>query len=109
MKKEQIEELTMTALEFIEECNYNTIQSKSDNSIEYIYASDDNYKAFLETFEKLKEAVETQKQLDNLENLRNQAHFKMKRAQYYEHLLEYAQYQSEVNLYDKKIEELKNK
>jgi cell fate (sporulation/competence/biofilm development) regulator YlbF (YheA/YmcA/DUF963 family) len=109
MKKQEIEELTRTALDFIEKCNYNTLVSETEKSMTPIYASQENYKAFLATFEKLKEAVEIQSKFDELTNLRNQAHFKMKKAQYAEHLMEYNQYKSEVDLYDKRIEDLKSK
>lgn len=109
MKKEQIESLTKTALDFIEKSNYNTLQSETDNSMTPIYAAQENYKAFLATFEKLNKAVETQQTFDNLTNLRNQAHFKMKRAQHNDWLMEQAQYQSEIDLYDKRIEILKQK
>jgi cell fate (sporulation/competence/biofilm development) regulator YlbF (YheA/YmcA/DUF963 family) len=109
MKKQQIEDLTKTALDFIEKCNYNTLVSKTDNSMTPIYASQENYKAFLATFEKLKEAVEIQEKFEQLTNLRNEAHHKMKRAQHNDWLMEYAQYQSEVDLYDKRIEDLKSR
>jgi len=45
MKKQEIEELTRTALDFIEKCNYNTLVSETDNSMTPIYASQENYKA----------------------------------------------------------------
>lgn len=109
MNKEKIEALTKTALDFIEKSNYNKLQAETTSKFEFEIASDENYKAFLATFEKLKYAVETQSKFDELTNLRNQAHFKMKRHQYSENLLEYAKYQSEVDLYDKRIEELKTK
>ena len=109
MKKQEIEELTRTALGFIEQCNYGTLLSEMDNSMTLIHEAHDNYNQFLETFSKLKQAVETQQTFDNLTNLRNQAHFKMKRAQHNDWLMEYAQYQSEVDLYDKRIEILKEK
>lgn len=109
MNKEKIESLTKTALYFIEKSNCNLKLSETDKNMVHVYASDENYKAFLATFEKLKQAVETQSKFDHLTNLRNQAHFKMKRHQYAENLLEHAKYQSEVDLYDKKIEELKGK
>lgn len=109
MNKEKIEALTKTALDFIEKSNCNKLQADETKKFEFEIASDENYKAFLATFEKLKDAVETQSKFDELTNLRNQAHFKMKRHQYSENLLEYAKYQSEVDLYDKRIEELKMK
>lgn len=109
MNKEKIEALTKTALDFIEKSNYNLKLSETDKSMTPIYASDENYKAFLATFEKLKDTVETQSKFDELTNLRSQAHFKMKRAQFADNLMDYAQYQSEVDLYDKRIEELKTK
>ena len=109
MKKQQIEDLTKTALDFIEKCNYNTLVSETDNSMTPIYASQENYKAFLSTFEKLKEAVEIQEKFEELTNLRNESHFKMKRAQHNDWLMEYAQYKSEVDLYNKRIEILKQK
>jgi hypothetical protein len=109
MKRKEIEELTRTALDFIKSCNYNTILSQNDKLTGFTQASNDNYNQFLETFSKLKQAVEIQATFDNLTNLRNQAHFKMKRAQHNDWLLEYAQYQSEVDLYDKRIEILKEK
>lgn len=107
MKKEQIEALTKTALDFIEKCNYNTLQSETDNSMTPIYASQESYNDFLAALNRLNKAVEIQQTFDNLTNLRNEAHFKMKRAQHNEWLMEYAQYQSEVDLYDKRIEILK--
>ena len=109
MNKEKIEALTKTALDFIEKSNYNKLQADETKKFEFEIASDENYKAFLATFEKLKDAVETQSKFDHLTNLRNQAHFKMKRAQYADNLMDYAQYQSEVDLYDKRIEQLKTK
>jgi cell fate (sporulation/competence/biofilm development) regulator YlbF (YheA/YmcA/DUF963 family) len=109
MKKQEIEELTRTALGYIESCNYNTLVSEADNSMTPIHEAQENYNAFLETLKELNKAVETQQTFDNLTNLRNQAHFKMKRAQHNEWLLEYATYQSEVDLYDKRIEILKEK
>lgn len=109
MNKEKIEALTKTALDFIEKSNYNFKLSETDKSMTPIYASQENYKAFLATFEKLKDAVETQSKFDYLTNLRNQAYFKLKRHQYSENLLEYAKYKSEVDFYDKRIENLKNK
>jgi len=109
MKKQEIEELTRTALGYIKSCNYNTILSQNDKLTGFTQASNDNYNAFLETFSKLKQAVETQQTFDNLTNLREQAHHKMKRAQHNDWLMEQAQYQSEVDLYDKRIEILKNK
>ena len=109
MNKEKIEALTKTALDFIEKSNYNKLLSETDKSMTPIYASDENYKAFLATFEKLKDAVETQSKFDELTNLRSQAHFKMKRAQFADNLLDHAQYKSEVDLYDKRIEQLKTK
>jgi len=109
MKKQEIEELTRTAFGYIKKCNTKNRLSERFNSITHEKDSNDNYNAFLETFSKLKQAVETQQTFDNLTNLRNQAHFKMKRAQHNEWLLEYAQYQSEVDLYDKRIEILKSK
>ena len=109
MKKQEIEELTRTALGYIEKCNFRKLVSETYCSMIHEHASNDNYNQFLETFSKLKQAVETQQIFDNLTNLRNQAHFKMKRAQYSDHLMEQAQYQSEVDLYDKRIEILKEK
>jgi hypothetical protein len=109
MKKQQIEALTKTALDFIEKCNYNTLQSETDNSMVPIYASQENYKAFLATFEKLKEAVEIQEKFEQLTNLRNEANFKMKRAQHNDWLLEHSQYQNEVDFFDKRIEDLKSR
>ena len=109
MNKEKIEALTKTALDFIEKSNYNKLQADETKKFEFEIASDENYKAFLATFEKLKDAVETQSKFDHLTNLRNQAHFKMKRHQYAENLLEHAKYQSEVDLYEKLIEQLKSK
>jgi hypothetical protein len=109
MKKQQIEALTKTALDFIEKCNYNTLQSETDNSMTPIYEAQDNYKAFLDNLKELNKAVEIQEKFDELTNLREQAHFKMKRAQYNDWLMEQAQYQSEVDLYDKRIEILKSK
>jgi len=109
MKKQEIEDLTRTALEFIEKCNYNTLQSETDNSMTHEHASNYDYNAFLDNLKELNKAVETQQTFDNLTNLRNQAHHKMKRAQHNDWLMEYAQYQSEVDLYDKRIEILKNK
>lgn len=109
MNKEKIEALTRTALDFIEKSNYNLLVSETEKSMTPIYASQENYKAFLATFEKLKDAVETQSKFDELTNLREQAHFKMKRAQYADNLLDHAQYQSEVDLYDRRIENLKSK
>ena len=90
MNKEKIESLTKTALDFIEKSNYNKLQSETDKSMTPIYASEENYKAFLATFEKLKDAVETQSKFDELTNLRNQAHFKMKRAQFADNLMDRA-------------------
>lgn len=109
MNKEKIEALTKTALDFIEKSNYNLSISETCKEMVHIYASQENYKAFLATFEKLKDAVETQSKFDELTNLREQAHFKMKRAQFADNLLDHAQYQSEVDLYYKQIEELKTK
>ena len=109
MNKEKIESLTKTALDFIEKSNYNLLVSETDKNMVHVYASEENYKAFLATFEKLKDAVETQSKFDELTNLRSQAHFKMKRAQFSDNLLDHAQYQSEVDLYDKRIENLKSK
>jgi hypothetical protein len=109
MKKQEIEELTRTALGFIERCNYYTLVSETDNSMTPIHASQESYNDFLSALNRLNKAVEIQNTFDNLTNLRNQAHFKMKRAQYSDHLMEYAQYQSEVDLYDKRIEILKEK
>lgn len=109
MNKEKIESLTKTALDFIEKSNYNKLQSETDKSMTPIYASEENYKAFLATFEKLKDAVETQSKFDELTDRRNLAHFKMKRAQFADNLMDHAQYQSEVDLYDKRIENLKQK
>ena len=109
MNKEKIEALTKTALEFIERSNYNLSISETCKEMVHIYASQENYKAFLATFEKLKDAVETQGKFDELTNLRSQAHFKMKRAQFSDNLMDHAQYQSEVDLYDRRIENLKSK
>ena len=109
MNKEKIEALTKTALDFIEKSNYNKLQAETTSKFEFEIASDENYKAFLATFEKLKDAVEVQSKFDELTNLRNQAHFKMKRAQFADNLMDHAQYQSEVDLYDKRIENLKSK
>ena len=109
MNKEKIEALTKTALDFIEKSNYNLLASETDKTMMLIYASEENYKAFLATFEKLKDAVEIQSKFDELTNLRSQAHFKMKRAQFADNLMDYAQYQSEVDLYNKRIEQLKTK
>ena len=107
MKKQEIEALTRTALECIEQCNYYNGLSEKTKSMYPIHEAQENYNAFLEVFSKLKQAVETQQTFDNLTNLRNQAHFKMKRAQHNDWLMEQAQYQSEVDLYDKRIEILK--
>jgi len=109
MKKQEIEALTRMALDFIEQCNYRTLLSEMDNSMTHIHVSNNNYNAFLDTLKELNKAVETQQTFDNLTNLRNQAHFKMKRAQHNDWLMEQAQYQSEVDLYDKRIEILKTK
>jgi len=110
MNTEKIESLTKTALDFIEKSNNNKFQADCTTpSFAYEIASQENYKAFLATFEKLKDAVETQSKFDELTNLRSQAHFKMKRAQFADNLLDHAQYQSEVDLYDKRIENLKSK
>jgi cell fate (sporulation/competence/biofilm development) regulator YlbF (YheA/YmcA/DUF963 family) len=107
MKKQEIEELTRTALCYIYQCNDNAVIAERDNSMTSIYAAQENYKAFLDNLKELNKAVETQQTFDNLTSLREQAHFKMKRAQYADHLMEQAQYQSEVDLYDKRIEILK--
>jgi cell fate (sporulation/competence/biofilm development) regulator YlbF (YheA/YmcA/DUF963 family) len=109
MKKQEIEGLTRKALLYIGMCNKNNGLSEIKKDMTYLHKSHDNYNSFLEVFSKLKQAVETQKTFDNLTNLRNQAHFKMKRAQHNDWLMEYAQYQSEVDLYDKRIEILKTK
>lgn len=109
MNKEKIESLTKTALDFIEKSNSNKLQADETKKFEFEIASDENYKAFLATFEKLKDAVETQGKFDELTNLRSQAHFKMKRAQFSDNLMDHAQYQSEVDLYDRRIERLKKK
>jgi hypothetical protein len=109
MKKQEIEELTRTALFCITHCNQNEKLSEELKNMDYLHASNDNYNQFLETFSKLKQAVETQDELDILTSLRNEAHFKMKRAQHNDWLMEQAQYQSEVDLYDKRIEILKEK
>jgi cell fate (sporulation/competence/biofilm development) regulator YlbF (YheA/YmcA/DUF963 family) len=107
MKKQEIEALTRTALLCIGMCNKNDELSETDNSMTPIHEAQENYNSFLEVFSKLKQAVETQQTFDNLTNLRNQAHFKMKRAQHNDWLMEQALYQSEVDLYDKRIEILK--
>jgi hypothetical protein len=109
MKKQQIEDLTKTALDFIEKCNYNTLVSETDNSMIPIYASQYDYKAFLDNLKELNKAVEIQEKFDEMTNLREQAHFKMKRAQHNDWLIDQAQYQSEVDFYDKRIEILKEK
>jgi hypothetical protein len=109
MKKQEIETLTRMALECIEQCNYYNGLSEKIESMTPIHSSQDNYNAFLETIKELNKAVETQNTFDNLTSLRNQSHFKMKRAQHNDWLMEQAQYQSEVDLYDKRIEILKEK
>lgn len=109
MKKQEIEELTRKALFCITDCTMNEQLSKELKNMEYLHLSQENYNAFLETFSMLKDAVDIQATFDNLTNLRNQAHFKMKRAQHNEWLMEYTQYLSEVDLYDKRIEDLKSR
>jgi len=107
MKKQEIEELTKMALGFIEKCNYKLLVSETVNYMNPIHEAQENYNAFLYNLKELNKAVETQQTFDNLTNLRNEAHFKMKRAQHNDWLMEQAQYQSEVDLYDKRIEILK--
>lgn len=107
MNKGKIESLTKTALDFIEKSNYNTIQSETDNSMAPIYAAQENYKAFLATFEKLKEVVETQMQFDHLSKELNEARFTMKQHRCAENISEFNKYEHKVELLEKEIENLK--
>ena len=109
MNKNKIEQLTRTALDFIEKSNQNDVLAETDKSMTPIYASQENWNGFLATFGKLQTAVIIQEKIDEWTSLRYHAHFEMKRHQYAENLLEYARYKSEVDLYDAKIEELKKK